>query len=75
MAETLRETGRGLRISAAEARQRLASGEAALILDVRSQRAWKNSDVQLPGAIRRMVEELRPDPSWPRERLTLTYCT
>ena len=69
------ETTKPLRISAEEARQRLESGRPVLVLDVRGAKAWDSSNVKIQGAIRMSPVEFAIDPSWPKDRFTLTYCT
>jgi rhodanese-related sulfurtransferase len=63
------------RIEAAELRTRLASGQPITVLDARSPEAWNASRVRIPGATHLEGDEVRVDPSWPRDRLTVVYCT
>jgi hypothetical protein len=63
------------RISAQEAKQRLESGRPILVLDVRGPKAWASSRVKIEGAIRVPPGQFTPDPSWPKDRFTLSYCT
>jgi hypothetical protein len=75
MATSHRVTNRLLRIESEELKRRLDAGEHVTILDVRSLKTWDASDRKMRGAIRRTVDELNIDPSWPRDRLTVAYCT
>ena len=68
-------TVRSLRMDAAEAKRRIESGEQATIVDVRSPQAWDSSNVKIVGAVRADAHHFRPDTSWPKDRLTLVYCT
>ncbi len=63
------------RIRAGELRRRLDAGEAATILDVRAPQAWDESDVKVRGAIRVAPDAFQVNLSWPRDRLTVAYCT
>jgi rhodanese-related sulfurtransferase len=55
---------------------RLARGEKMVFLDTRNPKAWAESDVKLPGAIRveadRVSEHVR---EIPHGRPIVTYCT
>jgi hypothetical protein len=64
--------GKPLRMSPAAFRARQEVGEAAIILDVRGQRDRNRSNAKIPGALR-IFPEIRIDPHWPRDRLTLSY--
>jgi hypothetical protein len=75
MSATSQQTTKGLRVSVAEACRRLKSGQPMLVLDVRSPKAWDSSRVKIPGAIHLSNSAPEIDPSWPRDRFTLTYCT
>lgn len=63
------------RMEPQELKTRLQSGEEITLLDVRSDQAWNGSDSKIHGAIRLDPNHWRPDPSWPHDRLTVTYCT
>ncbi len=63
------------RIEAAELRAMLASGQPVTVLDARAAEAWDASRERIPGAMRLGDDGLRVDPAWPRERLTVVYCT
>jgi rhodanese-related sulfurtransferase len=58
-----------------EAVRRLESGQAVLVLDVRSPQGWESSCTKIQGAIRIPPEGFEIDPSWPKDRFTLAYCT
>ncbi|HJT33878.1 MAG TPA: hypothetical protein VJ783_17660 [Pirellulales bacterium] len=59
-----------LRMTVDELQSRLKRGEAATILDARNDKAWRTSPVKIAGAIR---YPSAPDPSWPKDRLTVVY--
>jgi rhodanese-related sulfurtransferase len=64
------------RISKEELKRKLDTREAMTILDARSPEAWRESDVQLPGAIRIPPDEVdRHLAEIPRDRPIVTYCT
>jgi rhodanese-related sulfurtransferase len=65
----------GLRIEPQELKARLDAGEQATILDARSADAYDTSDQRIPGDIRISPDQIRIDPSWPKDRLTVVYCT
>jgi hypothetical protein len=75
MATVSKATTKSLRISAAEAKRRIELGQPALILDVRAPKAWDSSDLRLQGAIRGAHDNFQIDPTWPKDRFTLAYCT
>jgi len=64
-----------VRISAEEAAARLAVGQPMTVLDARSPKAWRESSLKVRGDIRIDRDNLVIDPSWPRDRLTVVYCT
>jgi hypothetical protein len=64
-----------LRMTAPDVKARLDAGEPATILDVRGQQAWEGSSVKIRGAVRVSPADFRVDPAWPRDRLTVAYCT
>ena len=64
---------RTLRILPADVLQRLAAGEPVRFLDARSEKAWKASDVKLPGAVRIRPLLLTVDAAWDRSHLTVVY--
>jgi rhodanese-related sulfurtransferase len=57
-------------------KSRLERGEPLVFLDARNPKAWSESDVKLPGAIRvesdRVKEHL---PEIPRDKPIVAYCT
>lgn len=64
-----------LRIGPEDLRNRLEAGEQATILDVRNPQAWESSGEKIQGAVHVDPENFRADPVWPRDRLTVAYCT
>lgn len=64
-----------VRINADDLKARLEAGEPVTILDVRGTRPWEESDIKIRSAIRVDPYQFRVDPSWPKDRLTVTYCT
>jgi rhodanese-related sulfurtransferase len=55
---------------------RLARGEPIVFLDSRNSKAWAESDVKLPGAIRVEADRVREHlPEIPRGRPIVAYCT
>jgi rhodanese-related sulfurtransferase len=75
MAASTQAQGKSLRVRVPDAIRRLESGQPVLVLDVRSPRAWDASRTKIQGAIRVPPGEFRIDPSWPKDRFTLVYCT
>jgi rhodanese-related sulfurtransferase len=64
------------RISCADAKSEIDSGEPILFLDVRNPQAWSGSDRKLPGAIHLGVDEVEQHShKLPRDRLIISYCT
>jgi hypothetical protein len=63
------------RIDAADLKARLESGQAVTVLDARSPAAWDASRVKIRGAFPVKRDQLEVNPSWPRDRLTVVYCT
>jgi rhodanese-related sulfurtransferase len=64
------------RISAAEVKKRLESGEPILIIDTRNQHDWGASGEKIPGAVRIHFSELAQRlGELPRDRIIVTYCT
>lgn len=64
-----------LRMSADDLMARLDAGEPATILDVRSETAWEPSKEKVRGAVRVHPEHFSISPAWPRDQLTVLYCT
>ena len=64
------------RIGIAEIKKRLERGEPILFIDSRSQHAWNDSGVKIPGAVRIHYSELpQRINELPHDRLIVTYCT
>jgi hypothetical protein len=63
------------RIEPADLKARLESKQPVNILDARSPAAWDASDVKIKGAFPVQRGQLEVSPSWPRDRLTVVYCT
>ena len=65
-----------LRISVDELRKRMNAGEHLVFVDSRNPRAWGESDVRLPGAIRVPAEEAEKHlASIPADKPIVVYCT
>lgn len=65
-----------VRITADDLKARLARGEPVVLLDSRNPKAWAESDVKLPGAIRVEADRVRDHlPEIPRGRPIVAYCT
>ena len=65
-----------LRITIDELRRRMEAGEDFTVIDVRNPKAWAESDVMLPEAIRIPAEKLEENlPKVPKEKPIVTYCT
>jgi hypothetical protein len=75
MAQSRSTVGRKLRIFREDVKARLVGGEALTVLDVRGEKAWESSGEKIRGAIRVSPEHFRVDPAWPKDRLTVAYCT
>jgi hypothetical protein len=69
------KTAQSLRVSPAALKGRLEAGEPVTILDTRGAQAWQSSAVKLRGAVRADAQDLHVDPGWPKDRLTVAYCT
>ena len=64
------------RITAAELRRRMESGEDFTVIDVRNPQAWSQSDVMIPEAIRVPLDNFDKDlPRIPKNRPAVAYCT
>ena len=64
------------RANADEVKTRLGRGEPIVFLDTRNPKAWAESDVKVPGAIRVEADRVREHlPEIPRGRPIVTYCT
>jgi rhodanese-related sulfurtransferase len=75
MASPNAPTAQSLRIKPEDLKAPLDAEESVTILDVRAAKAWESSDERIPGAIRVDPEHLPTPPPWPKDRLTVTYCT
>jgi len=64
------------RITPEEVKRRIDSGEAVVLLDTRSDEAWRASDAQIPGSIRVPPDEAEAHfDEIPRRGLIVPYCT
>jgi rhodanese-related sulfurtransferase len=75
MATYATTTGQAARISPRELKSRMDAGEPATILDVRNPKAWDSSDVKIRGAVRVSPDQPMVDSPWPKDWLTVVYCT
>ena len=64
-----------LRIEPRDLKARLDSGQRVIILDVRAPQAYDASAEKITGAKRVSPDEIQIDPAWPKDRLTVAYCT
>ena len=64
-----------LKITARDVVALLQTGEPITILDVRSEDAWNASAEKARGAVRMRVWALPDAPPWPKDSLTVAYCT
>jgi len=67
------QAGASLRMDADELKRLLTSGQPITVLDSRNPSAWAASNVKIPGAVHVDAGQLRVDPQWPRDRLTVVY--
>lgn len=64
------------RITAQELKQKMDTGEALTVIDVRNPEAWAQSDTMIPDAIRVPLDQLdRSLVRIPRESTIVAYCT
>jgi len=64
------------RITAQELKQKMDTGEALTVIDVRNPEAWVQSDTMIPDAIRIPLDQLdRSLVRIPREGTIVAYCT
>lgn len=64
------------RITPAEAKRRLDSGEAVVFLDSRSDEAWRKAELQIPKSIRVPPDDVEAHlDEIPRRGLIVPYCT
>jgi hypothetical protein len=61
------------RITAADLKGRLASGDPATILDIRSHKSRGASELRIRGDVRVSPKQFEIDPTWPKDRLTVVY--
>lgn len=73
------ETTKALEVGRATPEQvmaRLARGEQIVFLDTRNPKAWAESDVKIPGAIRTEADRVREHlAEIPRGQPIVAYCT
>jgi rhodanese-related sulfurtransferase len=67
------QAGASVRIDPEEVKRLLSSGEAMTVIDARNPSAWAASNVKIPGAVHVDAGQLRVDPQWPKQRLTVVY--
>jgi len=64
------------RVTVDEVKERMNRGEQFAFVDTRNPKAWGESDVKLPGAIRVPADEVEEHlDEIPRDRAVITYCT
>ena len=64
------------RVTVEEVRERMDRGEPFTFVDSRNPKAWGESDVKLPGAIRVPADEGGQHLSEiPKDRVVVSYCT
>jgi rhodanese-related sulfurtransferase len=64
------------RVTVDELRERLDRGEQFTFVDARNSKAWDESEIKLPGAIRVPANEAQNlVERMPRDRTVITYCT
>ena len=64
------------RLTVAEVKDLVASGQPVAFVDARNPIAWGSSKVKLPGAIRVPLDEVDALlPRLPRDRRLIVYCT
>jgi rhodanese-related sulfurtransferase len=64
------------RVTVDEVRERMGRGEPFAFVDTRNPKAWGESDVKLPGALRIPADEVGQHLSEiPKDRVVITYCT
>ncbi len=64
------------RVTVDEVKERMDRGEPFAFVDTRNPRAWGESDVKLPGAIRVPADAFEEHlQEIPRDRAVITYCT
>ncbi len=75
MSGTKQPDSASLRMDAKDLKRHIDAGQAVEVLDVRAPQAWKTSRERITGDIRIPPDQFKPDPSWPKDRLTVAYCT
>lgn len=68
-------TREDVRISVDELKSRLQSGESVTVLDSRGEEAWRESPVKIRGARRVPATDGPISATWPKNQLTIAYCT
>jgi rhodanese-related sulfurtransferase len=64
------------RVTVDEVRERMERGEPFTFIDSRNPKAWAESNMKLPGAIRVPAEEVEQHLSEiPKDRVVIVYCT
>ena len=70
------EAKEATRVTVDEVRERMDRGEQFTFVDTRNPKAWGDSDVKLPGAVRVPADETEKHlAEIPRDRAAITYCT
>jgi rhodanese-related sulfurtransferase len=65
-----------LRITVDEVRKRMEAGEDFVLIDTRNPKAWSQSDVKLPEALRLPSDNLDENLSnIPKDKPVVAYCT
>ena len=64
------------KVSAHEVKARMDRGDPLVFIDTRNAKAWDESTMKIPGAIRVPADDVeRHLPEIPRDRPVVTYCT
>jgi rhodanese-related sulfurtransferase len=64
------------RVTVDEIKTRMERGEKFTFVDARNPKAWQESDVKLPDAIRVPADEVEQHmQEIPRDKVIITYCT
>src|SRR5436853_7573144 len=70
------QTMEATRVTVDEVKERMGRGEPLAFIDTRNPKAWGESDIKLPGAIRVPADEVEQNlEEIPRDRAVITYCT
>ncbi len=75
MATTRAMEAQSLRMSVEDFKHHYDANESVTVLDARADDAWKSSELKIVGAIRVNPKHVVRDASWPKDRLTVAYCT